>query len=288
VLLVVRLRSGQHEKPKTRGALRALGLREGRWANVLPDDPDVWGSIHRIPPDHISVQGFVWGSPKGGEILRKHSAHLPFRLKTDSTPSDEAVLNRSSPSSAEGYLPPSAPKISSGDTSGDSKHGGFSTVTTQYKAGRTGKGTRFSIGEQMAVKVEIYSDRCTVVWPTDLGANEFIEESRQEIHIGSAVMSVLLRGDRELREIDPTMLEDEAKSAGRNLQIARLTDPELGLSLGWQRSRRSSMATEGTLSAVDSERVIKVIGPLFLHTGTFEVMERTGDLLDEINSALKH
>jgi large subunit ribosomal protein L30 len=48
-ITVTQVKSGIGAKPKTRGTLRALGLgRIGR-SNTLPDRPDVWGMIARVP-----------------------------------------------------------------------------------------------------------------------------------------------------------------------------------------------------------------------------------------------
>lgn len=48
-LLVTQVRSAIGTKPKQRGTLRALGLgRIGR-QNTLPDRPEIWGMIRRVP-----------------------------------------------------------------------------------------------------------------------------------------------------------------------------------------------------------------------------------------------
>ena len=49
VLRITQKRSAIGSKPKHRGALRSLGLgRIGR-SNTLPDRPEIWGMIHRVP-----------------------------------------------------------------------------------------------------------------------------------------------------------------------------------------------------------------------------------------------
>ena len=48
-LRVTQVRSAIGTKPKQRGTLRALGLgRIGR-SNTLPDRPEIWGMINRVP-----------------------------------------------------------------------------------------------------------------------------------------------------------------------------------------------------------------------------------------------
>jgi large subunit ribosomal protein L30 len=48
-LRVTQVRSGDHAKPKTRGTLRALGLRGIGQTNTLPDRPEIRGMIARVP-----------------------------------------------------------------------------------------------------------------------------------------------------------------------------------------------------------------------------------------------
>jgi large subunit ribosomal protein L30 len=48
-LRVTQVRSGIGAKPKTRGTLRALGLRRVGQSNVLPDRPEIRGMIARVP-----------------------------------------------------------------------------------------------------------------------------------------------------------------------------------------------------------------------------------------------
>ena len=49
MLKVTQVRSQIGTKPKTRGTLRALGLRRLGDSNVLPDRPEIRGMIHRVP-----------------------------------------------------------------------------------------------------------------------------------------------------------------------------------------------------------------------------------------------
>ncbi|MEI2704681.1 MAG: 50S ribosomal protein L30 [Ilumatobacteraceae bacterium] len=48
-LTVRQVRSAIHAKPKTRGTMRALGLRRIGDTNVLPDRPEIRGMIARVP-----------------------------------------------------------------------------------------------------------------------------------------------------------------------------------------------------------------------------------------------
>ncbi len=48
-LKVTQIRSGIGAKPKTRGTLRALGLRGIGQTNTLPDRPEIRGMIARVP-----------------------------------------------------------------------------------------------------------------------------------------------------------------------------------------------------------------------------------------------
>jgi large subunit ribosomal protein L30 len=47
-LRVTQVRSGIGSKPKTRGTLRALGLRGPGRVNLLPDRPEVRGMLARV------------------------------------------------------------------------------------------------------------------------------------------------------------------------------------------------------------------------------------------------
>jgi len=49
MLKVTQVRSQIGAKPKTRGTLRALGLRRLGDSNVLPDRPEIRGMLHRVP-----------------------------------------------------------------------------------------------------------------------------------------------------------------------------------------------------------------------------------------------
>ncbi|MCB0980368.1 MAG: 50S ribosomal protein L30 [Acidimicrobiaceae bacterium] len=48
-LVVTQVRSAIGNKPKSRGTLRALGLRKIGDTNTLPDRPEIRGMIARIP-----------------------------------------------------------------------------------------------------------------------------------------------------------------------------------------------------------------------------------------------
>ena len=48
-LTVTQVRSSIGAKPKTRGTLRALGLRRLGQSNTLPDRPEIRGMIARVP-----------------------------------------------------------------------------------------------------------------------------------------------------------------------------------------------------------------------------------------------
>jgi large subunit ribosomal protein L30 len=48
-LKVTQVRSGIGAKPKTRGTLRALGLRRVGQSNTLPDRPEIRGMLARVP-----------------------------------------------------------------------------------------------------------------------------------------------------------------------------------------------------------------------------------------------
>lgn len=48
-LVVTQVRSSLHAKPKTRGTMRALGLRRIGDVNVLPDRPEIRGMLARVP-----------------------------------------------------------------------------------------------------------------------------------------------------------------------------------------------------------------------------------------------
>jgi large subunit ribosomal protein L30 len=49
VLTVRQVRSAIGAKPKTRGTLRALGLRGVGQSNTLPDRPEIRGMLARVP-----------------------------------------------------------------------------------------------------------------------------------------------------------------------------------------------------------------------------------------------
>ena len=49
MITVKQVRSQISEKPKSRGTLRALGLRRIGHSNTLPDRPEIRGMIARVP-----------------------------------------------------------------------------------------------------------------------------------------------------------------------------------------------------------------------------------------------
>ena len=49
MISVKQVKSATHAKPKSRGTLRALGLRKIGDVNVLPDRPEIRGMIARVP-----------------------------------------------------------------------------------------------------------------------------------------------------------------------------------------------------------------------------------------------
>ena len=56
LITVTQVRSAIGAKPKTRGTLRALGLRGIGQSNTLPDRPEIRGMIARVP-HLIRVEG---------------------------------------------------------------------------------------------------------------------------------------------------------------------------------------------------------------------------------------
>jgi large subunit ribosomal protein L30 len=48
-ITVRQVRSAIGNKPKSRGTLRALGLRKIGDSNVLPDRPEIRGMLNRVP-----------------------------------------------------------------------------------------------------------------------------------------------------------------------------------------------------------------------------------------------
>ena len=48
-LLITQIKSTIGTKPKTRGTMRALGLRGIGQSNTLPDRPEIRGMIARVP-----------------------------------------------------------------------------------------------------------------------------------------------------------------------------------------------------------------------------------------------
>ena len=49
VLKVTQVKSTIGSKPKTRGTMRALGLRGIGQSNTLPDRPEIRGMLRRVP-----------------------------------------------------------------------------------------------------------------------------------------------------------------------------------------------------------------------------------------------
>ena len=64
-LKVTQVRSTIGAKPKTRGTMRALGLRGIGQSNVLPDRPEIRGMIARVP--HLVTVEEVGGSAAASE-----------------------------------------------------------------------------------------------------------------------------------------------------------------------------------------------------------------------------
>ena len=69
-ITVTQIKSAIGTKPKTRGTLRALGLRGIGQSNTLPDRPEIRGMIARVP--HLitveeSVSGLRGQNGESGE-----------------------------------------------------------------------------------------------------------------------------------------------------------------------------------------------------------------------------
>ena len=62
-LKVTQVRSTIGAKPKTRGTMRALGLRGIGQTNTLPDRPEIRGMIARVP--HLISVDVVDGATEG-------------------------------------------------------------------------------------------------------------------------------------------------------------------------------------------------------------------------------
>ena len=62
-LKVTQVRSTIGAKPKTRGTMRALGLRGIGQTNTLPDRPEIRGMIARVP--HLITVDVVDGATEG-------------------------------------------------------------------------------------------------------------------------------------------------------------------------------------------------------------------------------
>ena len=62
-LKVTQVRSTIGAKPKTRGTMRALGLRGIGQTNTLPDRPEIRGMIARVP--HLISVDVVDGNTEG-------------------------------------------------------------------------------------------------------------------------------------------------------------------------------------------------------------------------------
>ena len=60
-ILVTQVKASTHAKPKTRGTVRALGLRRVGDSNVLPDRPEIRGMIARVP--HLVEVGEAGAEP---------------------------------------------------------------------------------------------------------------------------------------------------------------------------------------------------------------------------------
>jgi large subunit ribosomal protein L30 len=63
-LLVTQTRSAIGAKPKTRGTLRALGLRRLGQSNVVPDRPEIRGMLARVP-HLVTVEEVETSAPEG-------------------------------------------------------------------------------------------------------------------------------------------------------------------------------------------------------------------------------
>ena len=74
-LKVTQVRSQIGTKPKTRGTLRALGLRHLGDSNILPDRPEIRGMLHRVPHlVSVETEDEAPGAPRrrrGGERQEK-------------------------------------------------------------------------------------------------------------------------------------------------------------------------------------------------------------------------
>ncbi len=103
MLKVTQVRSQIGTKPKTRGTLRALGLRRLGDSNVLPDRPEIRGMLHRVP-HLVTVETVQDKSEEAG--AKSTAAPKKAGAKSTARPRKAAAKSTAGPTSPQDETSP--------------------------------------------------------------------------------------------------------------------------------------------------------------------------------------
>lgn len=262
IVFVERLRSAQHGMPKTRGAYRVLGLDRKRRRNILPDRADVWGSVRKVPAHRLRVVRTVYGSHEAVLLCPEYHSRL-----------------------GPAFRPSDSPRIASVPEATQSELRKSGTVVSVDYAAGSAKGLRLTVRGGGAVRLERYKESSTVLWPTTLRVDQFMERAQHVLGVKDAEIVVYVEGKTEPLYFDMRDLAEAAMKLGNEIHVARAINRERHMAVGWQRSVDSPGKVEGAMTA--DEVSLDDLSELLNATATKAMSAHSKELLEKIQGALK-
>jgi ribosomal protein L30 len=245
-------------KPKTVGALWALGLRRRGHTNLQPDTASTWGSIDRAR-HLIEVTPLVWGSEKAKELAPEFHSHRPtVKFSGDRADATSGVV-------------------------GDEE--GTKLVTTRYEVGPAADnqdGTRIDLPDGGVVLLEHYESHSVLIWPTRLELAPFFEAATLSGEIPATAFVHLYRRGED--DVAVPLSELRALERSKGVYLARLDDIDHNLSILWQRSLLEENEAEGGISVDHPD--IRSVGVMLEATGSDSVVGSLAELLERLEGKL--
>ncbi len=264
-IFVRQIRSNHHIKPKTRGALRALGLRGIGDTNLLPDEPSVWGNL-RQAGERIEHERVAFGSPYAQTPAPEfHHPDSRILVALDDGEVAEAVLGDPDPDGDE-----SSPNGTS--------EGGGGVNSESFHIDQLGISDRIDTPEGDSVwHVRYEQGGSSITWRTTLGPAEFFVKALQRVKIedGRYHTVEVYAGDDPTPSIMKIVELETLK--GVKPEIIRLEDAEGGVAFGWQLAALQNKGAEGGIVA-PTAMPRQLLEDLLVTTGTDSVKIHSHEL----------
>jgi len=247
------------EKPKTKGALRALGLRGIGSSNLQPYSPDpaadtTLGSLRRamhLVEFEILEYGTTYARKRAPEFHQRLAVDEWRHPAAAGSARIRSTLGTESSGSQPVKIAPTPYDISSGPN----------------------MGARFTLADDSLVLLEQH-DLNTLTWPTELRLSEFFREATPIVALGKRAVD--LYSDDGIQSVKLDDMKGMSKSEEEPIFVARVDDFERQVSLVWQRSLYEQNNVEG---GVASRRLLGLdLFHLLQNTGTRAVREAYEDI----------